>query len=312
MDALDYWSRMLIIVSIPYFLIGMWVEWRYINKHRMQHPGIMGYEFKDSRTSIGMGLINLGVMGASLSFVLPISLWMYSHRLFELDTFSPWVWLMLFVAEDFAYYLYHRSAHRINLFWAEHVNHHTSPHYNLSTALRQSILGPVYTFIFWLPLSWLGFHPAAIAIMHTVSLLYQFWIHTEVLPEMKLVGLVFNTPKHHQLHHAKNGVYLDCNYGGILIIWDRLLGTFKREQAGVVPVYGTVKPMIAYNPLTVGLWGYKDLFSEIRHSRTASTALQWLIRPPEWSPQGDRWPADHPRAQTADSRPLPTGAGPDL
>jgi hypothetical protein len=165
---------------------------------------------------------------------------------------AVWAWVVLFFAEDLTYYWFHRIAHERRFWWASHVNHHTSTHYNLSTALRQTWTGGVAgTWLLWLPLSFLGFPPAMVAIQKGISLVYQFWIHTEAIKRMpRWFEAVFNTPSHHRVHHARNARYLDANYAGILIIWDRMFGTFIPETDEEPCRYGTVKNLASFNLFT--------------------------------------------------------------
>jgi len=275
---LSFW---LYALSIPYFFVAMGLEIRHMRRYNRGQW--VGYEGKDSWTSIGMGAQNLIMTGISLLWVFPIVSWVYEHRLFQFESLSVVALLTLLVAEDFMYYWYHRTAHRVNAFWAEHANHHCSPTYNLSTALRQSMLAPFYAFVFWLPLVWLGFDPLAVAFVHAVNLMYQFWIHTETFRIGGWFEKVFNCPQHHRLHHAKNEQYLDCNYGGIFVVWDRLFGTYREEIPALKPEFGTVEPMIAYNPIKVGLWGWKNLLAKMRNEHTMMGKLRWLVKPPEWT-----------------------------
>ncbi len=302
MNSLQWLSQYLLVAAIPYFLLLMLWEWLALRRPRLAQR--RGYVWRDTAVSITMGLIKLGMLALCAGFTAAAFAWVYEHRVFTLSPLVWWSWVLLFFADDFAYYWYHRSAHRIRIFWAEHVNHHSSEYYNLGTALRQSALGPAYVFIFWLPLAWLGFHPLAIAVQMAVSLLYQFWIHTEAIGRLGWFEQIFNTPSHHRVHHGSNGIYLDRNYAGILIIWDRLFGSFQAERDDVPVRYGLVHNVGSYFLPRV-------IFHELLHAlRGAWRAprwrdkLLWIFGPPEWSPQGPRWPVDHPRY-----RPPATAAG---
>lgn len=187
----------------------------------------------------------------------------------------------------------------MRLLWSEHVNHHSSVHYNLSTALRQSTLGPAFAFVYWLPRAWIGFHPAAIAVQVGVSLLYQFWIHTETIRSLGWLEHVINTPSHHRVHHGSNGLYLDRNYGGILIVWDKLFGTFQAERPDVPVRYGLVHDIRTFRLHTVIFHELAYLAKQAWIARGLRNKLGWVFGPPEWSPEGPRWPADHPQARPA-------------
>ncbi len=193
-------------------------------------------------------------------------------------------WVLLFFADDFTYYWYHRSAHRCRLFWMEHVNHHSSEHYNLSTALRQSTLGPAYTFVFYLPLAFVGFHPLAIAVQFGISLIYQYWIHTEAIDRLGFLEKFMNTPSHHRAHHGSNGIYIDKNYAGILIIWDKLFGTFQEERRDVPVKYGLVHDLKTFSLPTVIFHETAFMLRQVWNAKGWRNKLGWIFGPPEWSP----------------------------
>jgi sterol desaturase/sphingolipid hydroxylase (fatty acid hydroxylase superfamily) len=246
------------------------------------------YETKDTAVSLVMGLGSTvaGVFTGGL--VVAASLWVYQHRLFTIPMGAIWAWVAIFFLEDATYYWFHRIAHERRFWWASHVNHHSSQHYNLSTALRQTWTGGVAgTWLLWLPLSFLGFPPAMVAIEKGISLVYQYWIHTETIRRMpRWFEAVFNTPSHHRVHHARNPRYLDRNYAGILIIWDRMFGTFQPELDEEPCRYGLVKNLATFNILRVAFHEWiaigRDLVRAPRH------ALGWLFGPPGWSPDGSR------------------------
>ena len=246
------------------------------------------YETKDTAVSLAMGLGSTiaGVLTGGVT--VAASLWVYQHRLFTIPMSAAWAWAAIFLLEDLTYYGFHRISHERRIWWAAHVNHHTSQHYNLSTALRQTWTGGVAgTWALWLPLSWLGFPPAMVAIEKGISLVYQYWIHTEAIGRMpRWFEAVFNTPSHHRVHHARNPRYLDRNYAGILIVWDRLFGTFQPELAAEPCRYGIVKNLATFNLLRVAFHEWiaigQDLVRAPRH------AAGWLFGPPGWSPDGSR------------------------
>ena len=222
----------LIHYAIPFFVATVILEVILTVKVKLED-----YEFKDAGTSILMGLGNVAIGLFAKGLVLGIFYLTYNfYHLFEIS-FVWWTWLILLFAEDFCYYWFHRISHESRLFWASHVVHHSSQKYNLSTALRQTWSGSFYTFIFWLPLVLIGFHPVMVLVQMSISLIYQYWIHTELIDKMpKWFEAIFNTPSHHRVHHATNPQYLDRNHAGVFIIWDRLFGTFELEVEK--PVYG--------------------------------------------------------------------------
>lgn len=273
----------IILYAIPFFILAMLLEFYVTIK-----MGIKTYEPKDAFSSIAMGLGNVFLGFGSKALVLLVFFWVYdSFRLLEIPIVW-WSFVLLFFADDFAYYWFHRISHECRLFWASHVVHHSSKHYNLSTALRQTWSGGFYTFIFWLWLPLLGFNPAMIMLQMSISLLYQFWIHTEAINKMpKWFEAIFNTPSHHRVHHGSNPIYLDRNHAGILIIWDKLFGTFQPELESERVNYGLVKNINTFNPIKIAFieWVYmfKDAFSG---NKSIKDRLQYLIKPPGWKHDG--------------------------
>ncbi|GGG45281.1 fatty acid hydroxylase [Bizionia arctica] len=246
------------------------------------------YETKDAFTSIAMGVGNVFIGLVSKGLVLLALFFVYENfRLFTIPV-AWWSFVLLFFADDLAYYWFHRISHESRLFWASHVVHHSSQHYNLSTALRQTWSGSFYSFVFWLWLPLLGFHPAMILLQMSVSLLYQFWIHTEAIDKMpKWFEAIMNTPSHHRVHHGSNPIYLDRNHAGILIIWDKIFGTFQPELKEEKVVYGLVSNINTYNPVKVAFveWGnlLKDAFST---KTTLINRIKYFIKPPGWKHNG--------------------------
>ena len=246
------------------------------------------YETRDTAASLFMGLGSsvAGVLTAGVVFAATV--WAYQHRAFTIPMNAAWAWAAIFLLEDLTYYWFHRLSHERRFWWAAHVNHHTSQHYNLSTALRQTWTGGVAgTWLLWLPLAFLGFPPAMIAIQKGISLVYQYWIHTEAVRRLpRWFEAVFNTPSHHRVHHARNPVYLDRNYAGILIIWDRLFGTFQPELDAEPCRYGVVHNLGTFNPMRVAFHEWIGIAQDI--ARSPRHVLGWLFGPPGWSPDGSR------------------------
>jgi len=246
------------------------------------------YETRDTAVSLTMGLIST-LAGLPLAAVVAtVGLWAYQHRLFTISTDAWWAWVAVFLLEDVTYYGFHRISHERRIWWASHVNHHSSQHYNLGTALRQTWTGAVAgTWLLWVPLMFLGFPPWMVAIEKGISLVYQYWVHTEAIRRLPAwFEAVFNTPSHHRVHHARNPRYLDKNYAGILIVWDRMFGTFQAELDDEACRYGLVHNLGTFNPLRVAFHEWiaiaQDLLRAPRH------ALGWLFGPPGWSPDGSR------------------------
>jgi sterol desaturase/sphingolipid hydroxylase (fatty acid hydroxylase superfamily) len=271
----------LIHYAIPFFALTVIIE--IIATVRVKAKD---YEYKDAATSIIMGLGNVGIGLFSKGIVLFFLLLVYNHlRLFTIP-FTWWAWILILFADDFAYYWNHRIGHTARFFWASHIVHHSSQKYNLSTALRQTWTGSFTSFIFYLWLPLLGFHPAMILMQMSISLIYQYWIHTELIRKMpRWFEFIFNTPSHHRVHHATNPQYLDRNHAGILIIWDRMFGTFEPEVEK--PIYGLTKNIDTYNPIKVAFNEWYFLCKDIFSSKTSLfNKLKYLAKPPGWKHDG--------------------------
>lgn len=270
----------LIHYAIPFFVLTVIIEVILTVKVKMEN-----YEYKDAGTSITMGLGNVFIGLFTKGVVFAFLIFLYQFKLFTIP-FVWWGWILLLFAEDLVYYWNHRIAHTCRLFWASHVVHHSSQKYNLSTALRQTWSGSFYTFIFWAPLAILGFHPLMILMQMSISLLYQYWIHTELIDKMpRWFEFLFNTPSHHRVHHATNPQYLDRNHAGIFIIWDRMFGTFEPEVEK--PVYGLTQNIETYNPLRVAFHEWIAMISDVFSSKTSLwNRLKYLIKPPGWKHDG--------------------------
>ena len=269
----------LLLWAIPVFFVTMLVEWRLT-----LGADVQGYRLKDTAACLSMGLGNLAVMGSVKALTLGMFVWLYEFRLFEIPTHTWWAWALLLVSEDFCYYWFHRFGHVVRFFWAAHVNHHSATSYNLSTALRQSWTGPLIGWVFWVPLPLLGFDPLMIITAQAISLLYQYWIHTELIDTMGPLEWVFNTPSHHRVHHGTDPMYLDRNYGGILIVWDRLFGTFEQEQGR--PSYGLTSNIETYNPVRIAFHEWAAIGRDLRGAETWRGRMGYLLAPPGWREDG--------------------------
>jgi sterol desaturase/sphingolipid hydroxylase (fatty acid hydroxylase superfamily) len=249
------------------------------------------YERRDTLTSLSLGLGSTvaGLLVGGVVFAATV--WVWNHRLFTIPMTAWWAWIAIFLLEDLTYYWFHRISHERRLWWAAHVNHHSSQHYNLSTALRQSWTGGIaFTWALWLPLAFLGFPPAMIVIQKGVSLVYQFWIHTEAIRRLpRPVEYLFNTPSHHRVHHARNPRYLDSNYAGILIIWDRMFGTFVAEdEAAEKPRYGLVHNLGDFNVLRAAFHEWRAIGRDVGGAKTWRERAGYVFGPPGWSADGSR------------------------
>lgn len=246
------------------------------------------YDTKDAASSIAMGLGNVAIGLVTKGLIYIVYDFIYRFRLFTLDAGVWWVWIACFFADDLTYYWFHRISHNVRYFWASHVVHHSSQKYNLSTALRQTWTGNLSgTFLFWGWMPLLGFHPAMVMSMQAISLIYQFWIHTEAVHKLpRPLEFIFNTPSHHRVHHASDLQYLDRNHAGVLIIWDRMFGTFEPEKER--PTYGLTSNIHTYNPLRIATHEWAAMAADLRKSRRWGHVLRYLFGPPGWSHDGSR------------------------
>lgn len=244
------------------------------------------YEIKDASASIALGLGNLVIGIITKTFILSFFYFLYQYRFFTIPFNAWWGWSICLFADDLSYYCMHRTAHSVRWFWASHVVHHSSQHYNLAAALRQTWTGNLTgSFIFWMWMPLVGFEPAMIMLMQSVSLLYQFWIHTEAIHKMpKWFEFIFNTPSHHRVHHGTDLLYLDKNHGGIFIFWDRLFGTFQPEIH--TPTYGLTKNVHTFNPVKIAFHEWLQLAKDLTKSPDLKTALKYIQKPPGWSHNG--------------------------
>jgi len=267
--------------AIPGFLLLLsleaWFSYRE-NKHL--------FAIKDTWSSLAMGIGNVLTGFVTKALIFGLFTFLYKWRIFTLDATSWWYWVLIFFADDFSYYWFHRTAHNVNWFWASHVVHHSSQHYNLAAALRQTWTGNATgSFLFWAWMPLVGFHPIWILFMQQISLIYQFWIHTETVHHCpRLVEYILNTPSHHRVHHGTDLKYLDKNHGGILIIWDRLFGSFQPEEER--PVYGLTKNIGSFNPFVIAFKTWGELFRKALHSGSIRNAVNYFIKPPGWSHDG--------------------------
>lgn len=271
----------LIQAAIPVFVLMLALE--AASYYFLPDDDELGYEWRDAATSVSMGLGNVIINLGWKLVVLATYAAAFTLSPFEWSASNPLTWVVLFLAEDFLYYWYHRTHHEIRVLWASHVVHHSSRFFNLSTALRQTWT-PMTGLPFWLPLALLGFSPWMILLQQSISLLYQFFIHTERIDRMwRPVELVMNTPSHHRVHHGSNNAYLDKNYAGILIIWDRLFGTFEAEDERVV--YGLTTNLTTNRLTTVAFHEYAAIWRDVRRAGSWRHVLGYTFRHPGWTPR---------------------------
>jgi len=270
----------IIVLATPVFLLLIAVElaigWR---------RGRLGYSVADAVNSIGLGVMSQVVN--VFSKVVGLGLYALVHdglAPWHLPQDAPWVWIAGLLLYDFLYYWHHRLGHEVAVLWAAHAVHHQSEDYNLSTALRQTSTGWLFGWVFYLPMALLGFPPLVFAVVALVDLLYQYWVHTEQVGKLGAFDRWFCSPSNHRAHHAVNDRYLDRNYGGILIVWDRLFGTFVEEDDADRCIYGTRTPLRSLDPVWANLHVYADLAFDAWHTRRWSDKLRVWWKPPGWRP----------------------------
>jgi alkylglycerol monooxygenase len=270
-----------IVLAVPLYLLGMVVEGAISRRRRL---GL--YVTDDTLNNLACGLYQQLMVVLAAGLLLAPYRWVYDHaRLTDWWGAHPVAaWATAFVLSDFFYYWFHRWSHESAIGWFSHVVHHQSEEYNLSVALRQDAWQPFFSLWFYLPVAWLGIPPAVFATAYGVVIVYQYWIHTRLIDRIGPLEWVLNTPSHHRVHHGVNPSYLDKNYAGVFIVWDRWFGTFEPE--GVAPTYGTIEPLASFNPVWSHLQYGVKLGLKAASMPSAWTALQALVRSPGWVPPG--------------------------
>ena len=246
------------------------------------------YSLKDTLASLGMRVGNYAsnvlLAGAAVAAFAAC----YQYRWMEISITSPWAWVAIIVLDDFIYYWFHRLSHEVRFWWAAHVNHHSSQEYNLSTAHRQPWTGVlVGTWSPWFLLAIIGFPPEMIFLQSGFNLFYQDWLHTQAIRRMPAwFEYLFNTPSHHRVHHASNPQYVDRNYAGVFMVWDRMFGTFAAETTDDPPRYGLIHNIDTHNPLRIAFHEWAALLRDLSRSRSPREAFFRVFGPPGWQPDG--------------------------
>jgi sterol desaturase/sphingolipid hydroxylase (fatty acid hydroxylase superfamily) len=270
------------ILALPALLSLVLLEALVVHLRRRGH-----YCWRDSLTSLSLGAGHLVAVTMTAGLVLSIANLVQGHAAIRVVD-RWWVYVFCFLAVDLAYYVFHRSAHAVRWFWASHIVHHSSEHYNLSTAFRQSWTGFVsLEFLSLLPLFMLGLQPSVIFFCAGLNLIYQFWLHTELIGQMpRWFEAIMNTPAHHRVHHATNPKYLDRNFGGVFIVWDRLFGTFQRADAGEPPRYGITTPLASFNVVYAALHEWEAMTRDVRSAPGLSRKFRYLFGRVGWNHRG--------------------------
>lgn len=273
----------LIAIAVPFFLILILFEVIY-----GLVVGRNTYRVNDTINSLSMGTLStlrgFAVIGfSSLIYDFIVT----NYQLEQLPVQSTWTWITCFVGYDFAYYWKHRLGHEIALFWGSHVSHHQSEDYNLGTALRQTSID-FHGFLFYLPFFFLGFPAEIIFTVVSMNLIYQFWVHTQHVPTLGPLEWIMVTPSNHRVHHARNDDYVDKNYGGVFIIWDRFFGTYQNELIEEIPIFGLRKPLNSWNPLWANIHVYWNLLADIKNTRNPMDKIKFPFKKPGWNPSENK------------------------
>lgn len=273
----------LVLYAVPFFFLLMFLELAYglLRKRNT-------YRLNDTINSLSLGslsrlqsLVILGISGALYEYIAA------HFQLAQLPDDQAWVWISCFILYDLAYYWKHRLGHEVALFWGSHVAHHQSEDFNLGTALRQTSI-EFHGFLFYLPFFLVGYPAEVLFTVVSLNLIYQFWVHTEHIPKVRALEWVLVTPSNHRVHHGRNDQYVDRNYGGVFIIWDRLFGTYQEEMEDDPVVYGLRKPLNSWNPLWANLHVYWRLLVDVAHCQGLGNKLKLLFKPPGWLPEEQR------------------------
>ena len=266
-------------LAIPFFIVSMILEVviSYFRKDKL-------YRFNDSISNLSNGLGQQAIGVFSRVFAMYCYTWFYNNYSLQLiSENTPLNFCIAMVVADFAYYWFHRASHRTNILVGSHVVHHQSEEYNLSVAMRQSWLTRFYSWFFYLPLAFIGASPETFMTVMSFVIIYQFWVHTQYIGKLGFLEYFLVTPSHHRVHHGRNPKYVDRNHGAILIIWDKLFGTFQEEEEEVV--YGIINQANTWNPLYANVRHYKNLWSEAKRADTMTDKIKLWVKPPEWRPR---------------------------
>ncbi|MFT5236248.1 MAG: sterol desaturase/sphingolipid hydroxylase (fatty acid hydroxylase superfamily) [Shewanella sp.] len=271
--------ELLLIGLAPLFFICILLEW-YLGDRRNKLPANAKYRLPEVLCNLSLAGLHQGTDILTGLLIAKLYLFFFGWRLFDIQM-NAMTFILLMVAQDFCYYWFHRASHRIRWMWAAHVAHHSSETMNFSTAFRQSLMYPLAgMWVFWVPLVVLGFDPNWVVFVVLLNLGLQFFVHTQAVRSLGPLELIFNTPSHHRVHHGRNPQYIDKNYAGVLIIWDKMFGTYAKEEETVE--YGITKPVNSFNPLVVTFSEWRDMLREA-FTKGLTLKQRWacLFSPPQ-------------------------------
>ena len=298
-------EKFLLFVAAPTVLALALIEAVVLSRRAAYDWRAFGVSAFDLVARIAVGIV------LPLSIAAPLVRWAVQHRVAVIPLDGVAAVLLLFIGQEFCYYWYHRAAHRVRWFWGNHAVHHSPNELNLSAAVRIGIFGRLTgTPLFFAPLIWLGFDVRTVFSVLTLNLLYQFWIHATWIPKLGWLEGIVNTPSAHRVHHAANTEYLDANYGGVLLVFDRMFGTYTPERDDLPCRYGLVHPLTSHNPLKVEFFEWISLGRDLARARSLRSVLGHLFKPPGWVPQGEGHTTAELRARLQRTVGLPGGAAP--
>jgi sterol desaturase/sphingolipid hydroxylase (fatty acid hydroxylase superfamily) len=287
-------EALFLLISIPLYAILIGAE---IILSNWQHRKF--YSWKETLQNVYLTLVNAGLdFILRTAFYVSVLMWSFDHRFFTIENVYLY-WFLLFILEDFAFYIEHRVDHYCRIFWAVHVTHHSSTEFNLTTGFRSSVLQPVYRFVYFIPIALMGFHPLDIVFMYSITQTYGILVHTQYIDRMpRWFEAIFVSPSHHRVHHASNIRYLDKNMGMCLIIWDKLFGTFQEEVKNDPVVYGLTKPVEkSQNPFVIIFHEWQSIAKDLSKKVSFGTKLKYLFMPPGWSHDGSSKTANQLRKE---------------
>lgn len=280
------WKQVLLIGMSPIFLIAFAIEFQ-VMRGRNREQFVRQFDWRDIFANLTLGgAYQVFELAAHVLITGVATAWIYQHRLFDVPV-NAWTIVPIFIGVEFCYYWFHRSSHRVRWFWSAHVVHHSSERMNFTTAMRQSLLYSITGWwLFFCPLIFLGVPPAVVFFLYAVDLCYQYFVHTESVGKFpRWFEYVFDTPSNHRVHHGRNPQYIDKNYGGVIILFDRWFGTYAEEQEQVE--YGiAVRQPKSTNLLVLNFHEFVDMWRDVFTRGPLRQRLQHLVRPPEWTRPG--------------------------
>lgn len=276
----EFRESLLVLITTPVYIlvIGGEILYSYFNKRQL-------YSGKGVLANIYLSVLNFSLDIMVRGACLVVLNYFYQFRFFEIQHVILY-WVVLAIAEDFMFYWLHRIDHYCRFFWAVHVTHHSSEEFNLTVGFRSSVFQPLYRFIYFIPISLMGFKGVDIMFMYAATQIYGILVHTQLIHKMGILEYIFVTPSHHRVHHGSNVRYLDKNMGMFLIIWDKLFGTFQAEEDKDPVKYGLTTNIKTYNPITMVFHEWKNIISDLRKPSSFKDKIMYILGPPGWSHDG--------------------------